>query len=217
MYTNWSELLRHALLETLEMSVAAGALALVAGLPLGLALAVTAPGGILQLRWLYRTLSVVVDAFRAVPFVVVLVALIPLTQWVAGTSIGTEAAIIPLAIGATPYYARIAEVALRGVEPGTVAAVQSMGAGRWTVVREVLLPEALPGLVAGFTVTFVTIIGASAMAGTLGAGGLGGLAIEYGYRNFNPGIMLGIVMILVVLVGLVQSGGARLARLFERG
>jgi D-methionine transport system permease protein len=150
-----------------------------------------------------------------VPFIVLLVALIPLTRLIAGTSIGTEAAIVPLAIGATPYYARIAEVSLREVDHGLIEAVKSMGGSRWTIIREVLVPEALPGLLSGFTVTLVTMIGASAMAGAIGAGGLGDLAIRYGYQRFNTGIMVGVIIVLIALVSLVQLGGDRLARLFD--
>jgi D-methionine transport system permease protein len=215
MYANWPDLFQTALFETLEMTAAAGLIAFVAGLPLGLVLVCSAEDGIAPHRWVNRTLGAVVNAFRAVPFIVLLVALIPLTRVIAGTSIGTEAAIIPLAIGATPYYARIAEVSLREVDRGLVEAVKAMGGGRWTVISEVLVPEALPGLLSGFTVTLVTMIGASAMAGAIGAGGLGDLAIRYGYQRFNTGIMFGVIVVLIVLVSIVQLGGDRLARLFD--
>ncbi len=197
------------------MTIVAGLIAFVAGLPLGLVLVGSAPGGIWEHRWVNRLLGATVNGFRAVPFIVLLVALIPLTRLIAGTSIGTEAAIVPLAIGATPYYARIAEVSLREVDHGLVEAVKSMGGSRWTIVREVLVPEALPGLLSGFTVTLVTMIGASAMAGAIGAGGLGDLAIRYGYQRFNTGIMVGVIIVLIALVSLVQFGGDRLARLFD--
>ena len=215
MYANWPDLFLTAFLQTLEMTGAAGAIAFFAGLPLGLVLVATAPGGILEQHWINSVLGAIVNAFRAVPFIVLLVALIPLTRLIAGTSIGTEAAIVPLAIGATPYYARIAEVSLREVDHGLIEAVKAMGGGRWTIVREVLVPEALPGLLAGFTVTIVTMIGASAMAGAIGAGGLGGLAIRYGYQRFNTGIMMGVIIVLIALVSIVQFGGDRLARQFD--
>jgi D-methionine transport system permease protein len=215
MYANWPDLFLQALQETLEMTIAAGLIAFVGGLPLGLVLVASAPGGIWEHRWINRILGGVVNAFRAVPFIVLLVALIPLTRLIAGTSIGTEAAIVPLAIGATPYYARIAEVSLREVDQGLIEAVESMGGSRWTVVRDVLMPEALPGLLSGFTVTLVTMIGASAMAGAIGAGGLGDLAIRYGYQRFNTGIMVGVIIVLIVLVSVIQLGGDRLARLFD--
>jgi D-methionine transport system permease protein len=215
MHNNWPDLLLTALLETLEMTAAAGAVAFVAGLPLGVVLAATARGGIREQRWLNRVLRAVVSGFGAVPCIVLLVALIPLTRLIAGSSIGPEAAIIPLAIGATPYFARIAEVSLRDVDNGLIEAVKSMGGNRWTIVREVLLPEALPGLIAGFTVTIVTMIGASAVAGAVGAGGLGDLAIRYGYQDFDTAIMAGVIVVLIALVSIVQLGGDRLARRFD--
>ena len=215
MYGNWPDLLLKASLETLEMTAAAGAVVFLAGLPLGLVLVATAPGGIWQQRWLNRILGAIVNGFCAVPFIVLLAALIPLTRLIAGTSIGTEAAIVPLAIGATPYYARIAEISLRDVDHGLIEAVKSMGGNRWTIVREVLMPEALPGLLAGFTATIVTIIGASAVAGAIGAGGLGAVAIRYGYQSFSPGIMAGVIIVLIALVSIVRFGGDRLARRFD--
>ncbi len=197
------------------MTIAAGAIAFIVGLPLGLVLICTAEDGIAPHRWTNRVLGSIVNAFRAVPFIVLLVALIPLTRLIAGTSIGTEAAIVPLAIGAIPYYARIAEVSLREVDHGLIEAVLAMGGGRWTVISEVLVPEALPGLLSRFTVTLVTMIGASAMAGAIGGGGLGDLAIRYGYQRFNTGIMVGVIVVLIALVSIVQLGGDRLARLFD--
>jgi D-methionine transport system permease protein len=206
------DLLLHALSETLEMTVVAGTLSLVCGLPLGLVLVATAPGGIRPNAAVNAGLGGIVNGFRSVPFIILLVALIPLTRALVGTSIGTEAAIVPLAIAATPYYARIAEVALRQVDHGLIEAVRAMGGSRWTLIREVLVPEALPGLVTGFTVTLVTLIGASAMAGVVGAGGLGDLAIRYGYQRFQTGVMIAVVALLVVLVCGVQAVGDRIAR-----
>ena len=136
---------------------------------------------------------------------------IPVTRLIAGTSIGTAAAIVPLSIAAIPYYARIAEVSLREVDRGLIEAVRSMGGNRWTLVREVLVPEAMPGLVSGFTVTIVTLVGASAMAGAIGAGGLGDLAIRYGYQRFETAVMVAVVAVLVVLVCVIQWAGDRLA------
>jgi D-methionine transport system permease protein len=215
MYNNWPDMFLQAFWETLVMTGVAGAIALILGLPLGLLLVASAPGGIWERPWLNRVLGAVVNAFRSVPFIILLVALIPLTRLIVGTSIGTQAAIVPLAVGATPYFARIAEVSLREVDRGLIEAVKAMGGSRWTVVREVLVPEAMPGLVAGFTVTLVTMLGASAMAGAVGAGGLGDLAIRYGYQRFNTGIMVGVIVVLIALVSLVQAGGDRLARSFD--
>jgi D-methionine transport system permease protein len=215
MYNNWPDMFLQAFWETLVMTGVAGAVALVLGLPLGLLLVASAPGGIWPRPWLNRVLGAVVNAFRSVPFIILLVALIPLTRLIVGTSIGTQAAIVPLAVGATPYFARIAEVSLREVDRGLIEAVKAMGGSRWTIVREVLVPEAMPGLVAGFTVTLVTMLGASAMAGAVGAGGLGDLAIRYGYQRFNTGIMVGVIVVLIALVSFVQAGGDRLARSFD--
>ncbi|WHA43539.1 methionine ABC transporter permease [Agrobacterium larrymoorei] len=210
------ELLIRSLWETILMTFAAGAISLVAGLPLGLALVATAKGGIAENLWINSIIGAIVNAFRSVPFIILLVALIPLTRLIVGTSLGTWAAIVPLAIAATPYYARIAEVSLREVDHGLIEAVRAMGGNRWTVIREVLVPEALPGIVAGFTVTLVTLIGASAMAGAIGAGGLGDLAIRYGYQRFETNVMIAVVVVLIVVVCGIQRLGDRIAQRLEK-
>ncbi|KQU76744.1 ABC transporter permease [Aminobacter sp. DSM 101952] len=210
------ELLLRSLWETVLMTAASGLVSLVFGLPLGLALVATDRGGIAEQLWLNRILGGIVNAFRSVPFIILLVALIPLTRLIVGTSIGTWAAIVPLAIAATPYYARIAEVSLREVDRGLVEAVRAMGGGRWAIIREVLVPEALPGIVAGFTVTLVTLVGASAMAGAIGAGGLGDLAIRYGYQRFETAVMVAVVIVLIVLVSGIQWAGDRLVSRLDR-
>lgn len=204
------ELLFRSLWETVLMTVASGLISLVAGLPLGLALVISGPGGIAENLWINRVLGGIINGFRSVPFIILLVALIPLTRLIVGTALGTWAAIVPLAIAATPYYARIAEVSLREVDRGLIDAVRAMGGNRWTIIREVLVPEALPGIVAGFTVTLVTLIGASAMAGAIGAGGLGDLAIRYGYQRFETNVMIAVVVVLIVLVCGIQWLGDRL-------
>ena len=210
-------LLLRSLWETVLMTAASGVISLIAGLPLGLALVLTNRGGIAENAWVNRVLGGVINGFRSVPFIILLVALIPLTRRIVGTAIGTWAAIVPLAIAATPYYARIAEVSLREVDRGLIDAVRAMGGNRWTIIREVLVPEALPGIVAGFTVTLVTLIGASAMAGAIGAGGLGDLAIRYGYQRFETNVMIAVVVVLIVLVCGIQWLGDRLvARLDHR-
>lgn len=209
------DLLLRATAETLEMVLASGLLAVIGGLPLAVLMMLTGPSGLCRMPWLSRPLGLLIDAVRAVPFIILLVLLIPFTRYVVGTSLGTTAAIVPLAIAAIPYFARIAEVSLREVDPGLIDAVRAMGGTRWMVVRYVLLPESLPGLISGFTVTLVTLVGASAMAGAIGAGGLGDLAIRYGYQRFNTPVMLGVVLVLIVLVtGLQALGnlGSRAAR-----
>jgi len=210
------ELLLRSLWETVLMTAASGLISLVFGLPLGLALVATDRGGISENRWINGILGALVNGFRSVPFIILLVALIPLTRLIVGTSIGTWAAIVPLAIAATPYYARIAEVSLREVDRGLIEAVRAMGGGRWAIIREVLVPEALPGIVAGFTVTLVTLVGASAMAGAIGAGGLGDLAIRYGYQRFETAVMVAVVAVLIVLVCGIQWIGDRMVARLDR-
>ncbi len=202
--------------ETIWMTGASGLLSLVIGLPLGLALVVTGRGGIAEQLPINSVLAALVNGFRAVPFVILLIALIPLTRLIVGTSLGTTAAIVPLTIAAIPYYARIAEVSLREVDRGLIDAVRAMGGNRWTIIREVLVPEAMPGIVAGFTVTLVTLIGASAMAGTIGGGGLGDLAIRYGYQRFETSVMIAVVVVLIILVCGMQWLGDRLATRLDR-
>lgn len=207
-----ADLILRATGETLEMVLASGLISVLGGLPLAVLLIVTAPGGLRPLPALSRALALAIDAVRAVPFMILLVLLIPLTRLIAGTALGTGAAIVPLAIAAVPYFARIAEVSLREVDQGLVDAVRAMGGTRWMTVRYVLLPEALPGLISGFTVTLITLVGASAMAGVIGAGGLGDLAIRYGYQRFNTTVMLSVVAVLIVMVTILQWIGNRLAR-----
>ncbi|KQR43157.1 methionine ABC transporter permease [Acidovorax sp. Leaf160] len=201
-----------ALADTLAMVGASAAIAFVAGIPLAVLLIVTAPGGFLASPRTHRVVGSVVNGFRATPFIVLLVALIPFTRLVAGTTIGVWAAIVPLAISATPFFARIAEVSLREVDPGLIEAAQAMGCRKWHIVRHVYLPEALPGIVGGFTITLVALISSSAMAGAVGAGGLGDLAIRYGYQRFDTQVMLIVIAVLVALVSLVQFGGDRWVR-----
>ncbi|GBD55997.1 methionine ABC transporter permease [Gluconobacter wancherniae] len=207
-----AELVFRATLETLEMVFASGAIAVLGGLPLAVLMLVTSRRDLFDMVWLSRLLGTVIDALRAVPFIILLVLLIPVTRLIAGTALGTAAAIVPLSIAAIPYYARIAEVSLKEVDAGLVDAVRAMGGTRWMVIRYALIPEALPGLIAGLTVTLVTLVGASAMAGAIGAGGLGDLAIRYGYQRFNTTVMLSVVAVLVVVVMSIQAAGNMVAR-----
>jgi D-methionine transport system permease protein len=185
------------------------------GLPLGLILVGTSPGGLWENRWLNRVVGAIVNSFRSLPFIILLVALIPLTRLIVGTSIGTAAAIVPLSISGIPYFGRVSEAALREVDRGLVEAVRAMGGGNWAIIREALVPEALPSLIAGFTVTLVLLVGASAMAGAVGAGGLGDLAIRYGYQRFETSVMIAVIVVLIALVALIQAGGDLLARLVD--
>jgi D-methionine transport system permease protein len=202
----------NALADTLMMVGVSGGIALAAGIPLAVLLIVTAPGGFLASPRTHRTLGSVINGFRATPFIVLLVALIPFTRLVTGTTIGVWAAIVPLAISATPFFARIVEVSLREVDPGLIEAAQAMGCRRRHIVWHVLLPQALPGIIGGFTITVVSMIGASAMAGAVGAGGLGDLAIRYGYQRFDTQVMLLVIAVLIALVTVVQVLGDRYVR-----
>jgi D-methionine transport system permease protein len=193
--------------ETAVMVGVSGLLSLLLGLPLGLLLVATDADGIWERRGLNRALAVITNALRSTPFIILLVALIPFTRLIVGTTIGTVAAIVPLTVAATPYYARVAELSLREVDRGLIEALRSLGATRWQIAHEALIPEALPGLITGFTLTLVTLIGASAMAGAVGAGGLGDLAIRYGYQRFETRIMLGVIVVLIVVVSVIQALG----------
>jgi len=209
-------LLLEAFGETLAMVAASSAVATVLGLPLGVVLVVTGPGHVLPHPALHRSLGALVNAGRSTPFIILLVAVIPFTRLVVGTSIGTAAAIVPLTVAAIPFVARLAEAALREVDPGLIEAAQAMGATPRQVVLKVLVPEALPGLVAAATITVVNLISYSAMAGAVGGGGLGDVGIRYGYQRFQPAVMAAVVIILVALVQGVQSAGDRLAHRLDR-
>ncbi|WP_343551278.1 methionine ABC transporter permease [Pantoea sp.] len=210
------DMLLNALGETLLMTAISGLFSLVAGLPLGLILVITSPGGIAEHRGVHRVLGLIINGFRSLPFIILLVALIPFTRFLVGTSLGTWAAIVPLSITATPYFARVAEVSLRDVDRGLIDAVRAMGASKLRIVWEVLIPEALPGIVSGFVVTLVALIGASAMAGAIGAGGLGDLAIRYGYQRFETSVMIAVIAVLIVLVCGIQFVGDRLVQRIDK-
>jgi D-methionine transport system permease protein len=186
------------------------------GIPLGVILATTSRSGIYEAPMVYRVLGAVVNAVRSVPFIILLVAIIPFTRLLTGTTIGVWAAIVPLSVGGIPYYARVAEVSFMEVDRGLIEAVQSMGAGRWFIVTNVLLPEALPGMLAGITLTIIGLLASSAVAGAVGAGGLGDVAIRYGYQRFDTTLTLIIVVMLIVLVSIIQKAGDSLVRRFNK-
>lgn len=200
------------LVETLMMVGVSSLLALIMGLPLAVILVVTDRGSLYPSRLLNRVLGWLVNLFRSIPFLILMVALIPFTRMIVGTSYGVWAATVPLTLAAMPFFARIAEVSLREVDDGLIEAAQAMGFNRWHIVWHVLLPEARPGIVSGFTITLVTMINASAMAGAIGAGGLGDLAYRYGYQRFDTQVMLTVIVVLVALVTLLQFFGDRLSR-----
>lgn len=208
----WIDRLLEGLLDTLLMVGVSSLIALLVGVPMAVLLVTSDKGGIFEARLLNRVLGAFVNLFRSIPFLILMVALIPFTRQVVGTTYGVWAAVVPLTIAATPFFARIAEVSLREVDHGLVEAAQAMGCRRWHIVWHVLLPEALPGIVGGFTITLVTLINSSAMAGAIGAGGLGDIAYRYGYQRFDSQIMLTVIAMLVALVALIQLGGDRLAK-----
>lgn len=201
------ELFATSLWETVLMVAISGLAGALLGVPLGIFLRLTDRGGVLENRAVNAVTGAIVNAVRSTPFIILLVAIIPFTRFVVGSSIGTAAAIVPLTISAIPFVARLVETALREVDSGLVEAAQAMGASTRQIVFKVLLPEALPGIVAGLTIMLVSLTGYSAMAGAIGGGGLGDLGIRYGYQRFLPDVMLAVVVILIVFVQLLQSLG----------
>jgi len=206
------DLLWQGLLETLQMVGISGLLATLLGVPLGVLLVVTGPGHILPHRTVNAVVGVISNIVRSTPFIILLVAIIPVTRLIVGTSIGTAAAIVPLTLAAIPFVGRLTEAALREVDAGLIEAAQAMGATPLQIVVKVLLPEALSSVVAGLTITIVSLINYSAMAGAVGGGGLGDIGIRYGYQRFLPEVMITVIVILIILVQAVQTVGDRLAR-----
>jgi len=211
----WDELydlVLNGTLETLYMVFLSGLLTIAIGLPLGVLLFVSRPQGLAASPKINMLLGAVVNVGRSLPFVVLLIALIPLTRLIVGTTLGSTAAVVPITLGAIPFFARIVESALDEVDAGRIEAIQAMGGNLRHIIFTVLLPEALPALLAGVTLTLVMLIGFSSMAGVIGGGGLGDLAIRYGYQRFNNQVMVATIVVLVVMVQLVQSVGDRLVR-----
>lgn len=205
--------LPEAIVETLTMLAIAGVATVLIGGLIGVVLHLTRPGGLSSMPWLYVVLStVIVNITRSVPYAILMVALIPFTKWIVGTSIGPIAATVSLTIGTAPFFARLVEAALREVPSGTMDAAQVMGSTRGQIVRKVLIPEAMPGLIAAVTTTLVTLVGYSAMAGLIGGGGLGRLAYNYGYQRFDTGVMILTIVVMVILVQLIQWIGDLLIR-----
>lgn len=198
--------------ETLYMVFTSTFFAVMLGLPLGTLL--YSSKRIKPNPKLHKTLSALINIFRSIPFIILLVAIIPLTRLIVGTSIGMNAAIVPLTLGATPFFARLVDNVYQSLSPGLIETGYAMGASTSQIIRHILLPEAKPGIIHAITVTAITLINYSAMAGTVGAGGLGTLAINYGYQRFNAGIMIATVVVLIILVQLMQMSGDYLAKRF---
>ncbi len=202
--------------QTLHMVSVAVLIGAALGIPLGVFLATSGRGELFAAPLANRVLGAVVNATRSTPFIILVVAIIPFTRLVAGTSIGTNAAIVPLTIATIPFVARLVEAAIREVDPGLIETARAMGATPLQIVWKVLLAEARPGITLALTLTVVSLIGYSAMVGAVGGGGLGDLGIRYGYQRFMPDVMLAVVVVLIVLVQAVQSVGDRLARRFDK-
>jgi D-methionine transport system permease protein len=209
-------LLWKAMGQTLQMVGVAGVLGSLIGLPIGVFLATSGRGELFPAPLTNRAIGLVVNAARSTPFIILVVAIIPFTRLMTGTSIGTNAAIVPLTIATIPFFARLVESAIREIDKGLIEAARAMGASPFQIVWKVLLPEARPSLILALTMTLVSLIGFSAMVGAVGGGGLGDLGIRYGYQRFMPDVMLAVVVVLIVLVQAVQSVGDRIARRFDR-
>ena len=201
---------------TLYMTLVSTLIAYLLGLPMGIALVVTAPGGLKPNKVLYKVIDVVVNIVRSIPFLILLMLVIPFTRWVVGRSYGATATIVPLSLAAAPFVARLVESSLLEVDHGVIEAAQSMGAGIGTIIWKVLLAEARTSLIVGGTIALGTILGYSAMAGVVGGGGLGDIAIQYGYRRYQADIMIVTVVLLVLLVQVLQWIGTRLSKKLDR-
>lgn len=203
-------------LDTLQMTVISTIMAMIIGIPLGVVLVVTSKGHILKNAALNKILGAIVNATRSIPFIILMVAIIPFTRMVVGTSIGTTAACVPLTLAAIPFLARLVETSIKDIQFGVIEAAQSMGASPFQIIRKVLLPEALPTIIDNVTVLIVNLIGYSAMAGAIGGGGLGDIAIRYGYQRFQGDIMLATIIILIIMVQVIQMIGDGLSKAMNK-
>lgn len=206
------DLLLKSLAETLYMLSVSAIIAAVIGIPLGILLVVTEKNHILSCPMMNKPLAFVINMIRSIPFIILMVAIIPLTRIIAGTSIGTTAAIVPLTLAAIPYTARMMETSIREIPSGLIEAAESMGASPLQIIYKVLIPEALPAVIQNMTVVIVSLIGSSAMAGTIGGGGLGDLAIRYGYQRFQADMMIATIVVLIVIVQVIQWVGNNLSK-----
>ena len=214
-FDNYGMLLAQGTWDTLLMTIVSTFFAYVIGIPLGVLCVLTSPKGLMPHRIFNMVLGWIINIGRSIPFIIVLVALIPFTRFIVGTSLGVPGAIVPLVISAAPFIARMVEQSIEEVDGGLVEAAQSFGANTWQIVYKVFLREALPSLVRGFAIVFITILGYSAMAGCVGAGGLGDIAIRYGYQRYQDDVMIATVIILIVIVQIVQSACNFAARKME--
>lgn len=216
MHDQLIDLLLTGTLDTLIMVGVSALLAFLIGLPLAVILVSTSENGIYPSQTINQPIGWIINITRSIPFLILMVALIPLTRWIVGTSYGVWAAVVPLTLAAIPFFAHIAEVSLREVDQGLIEAAQAIGCNRQQIIWHVLLPEALPGIVAGFTVTIVTMINSSAIAGAIGAGGLGDIAYRYGYQRFDLTVMFAVIVVLIILVMLIQATGDTLSQQLDK-
>lgn len=204
------QLIANGVWETLYMTVVSTAISYLIGIPLGVVLYITGDGGIRRNRAVNLVVGIIVNVLRSVPFLILLVAILPFTRMVVGTTIGSTATIVPLVVAAAPYVARMVESSLKEIDGGVVEAARAMGSSAWQMIWKVFLPEAKPSLLVGATISLATILGYSAMAGFVGGGGLGAIAINYGYYRYQSDVMLITVALLVVIVQIFQEGGLKL-------
>ena len=214
-FQKYGELLAQGTIDTLVMTILSCLFAYIIGMPLGIWFAVTTPTGLHPNKAVNTVLGWIINIGRSIPFIILLVAIIPFTRFVVGTSLGVPGAVVPLTVAAAPFVARIVEQSLAEVDKGLIEAAHSFGAGTFQIIWKVMLKESLPSLVRGVAITFVNLFGYSAMAGTVGAGGLGDIAIRYGYQRFQGDVMLAAVILCVVLVQVFQSLGDWLSRLID--
>lgn len=215
-FDSYGALLAQGTWDTLLMTIVATFFAYVLGIPLGVLCVLTSPKGLMPHRILNMVLGWIINIGRSIPFIILLVALIPFTRFIVGTSLGVPGAIVPLVVSAAPFIARMVEQSIEEVDGSLVEAAQSFGANTWQIVYKVFLHESLPSLVRGFAIVFITILGYSAMAGCVGAGGLGDIAIRYGYQRYQDDVMIATVLILIVIVQIVQSACNYAARKMDK-
>jgi D-methionine transport system permease protein len=212
-YKLWNAgILQRGIWETIYMTLISTAISYGIGLPLGVVLNVTDREGIYPIAWLNRVLGVIVNFFRSIPFIILMVAMLPVAKFIVGTSLGNSAMIVMLVIAASPYIARMVESSLKEVDAGVIEAAQSMGASTWQIVVRVMLPESVPSLITNFTLAVTTIMGYTAMSGAVGGGGLGKLALSYGYQRYRFAVLYLAVIVLVIITQVIQSFGTWLAR-----
>ncbi|MEG2628086.1 MAG: methionine ABC transporter permease [Raoultibacter sp.] len=215
-FDQYGLLLAQGTWDTIVMTGVSTLFAYILGIPLGVLVSVTGPGGLRPHRAFNAVLGWIINIGRSIPFIILLVALIPFTRLIVGTSLGVPGAVVPLVIASAPFVGRMVEQSLAEVDGGLVEAAHSFGASVWQIVAKVLLKESLPSLVRGASITFITLFGYSAIAGTVGAGGLGDIAIRYGYQRFNGEVMIAAVILCIILVQLIQSAGDLLARKIDK-